>query len=68
LRPKTTEQVRCKTEQVFTGRGLSFKRKILMSHKTDSLQKIALVVQTAKPDDEQNRAPIFSVSFSRRHK
>jgi len=36
-----------------------------MPHKTDSLQKIALVVQTAKPDYEQNRAYFFYELFKK---
>ena len=40
---------------VFTVCVLSCKRKILLSHKTDSPKTIPNVIQTAIPDDEQNR-------------
>jgi hypothetical protein len=47
--------MRHKTDQAFTGRGLSFKRKILMSHKKDWSKTKQYVVQNTLPNVEQNR-------------
>jgi hypothetical protein len=55
LRPKTTEQLRRKSEQVFLDYKLLDKIEKLMLHKSDSLLKTANVVQTAKPNVEQIR-------------
>jgi hypothetical protein len=52
---KIIEIMRHKTEQTLIGRGLSFKRKFLISYTTDRSKTKQYVVQNALPDVEQNK-------------
>jgi hypothetical protein len=63
--PQNNRTVASQNRTGLLGWIMSHKIETQMSHKSDSLSKIAFVVQTAKPDDEQNRAYFFHDFFEK---